>query len=138
MTSGAFAEPVPGVLRLGTRIINWYLVADDEGVTLVDTGAPAYRSQLEPGLAQLGRKLADVRAVILTHGRLSPTVTCSTCRAGHASSTLPAIRPGASRFSSSVREPCLSGRRCPPGLERRRVELEARPELTTSSREAAG
>ena len=64
----AFAEPVPRILRMGTPLINWYLVADDDGVTVVDAGAPAYHSQLEPGLAQLGRSLADVRAVVLTHG----------------------------------------------------------------------
>jgi glyoxylase-like metal-dependent hydrolase (beta-lactamase superfamily II) len=63
-----FTQPVDGVLRLGTWLINWYLVADDDGVTVVDAGAPAFRSQLEPGLAQLGRSLDDVRAVILTHG----------------------------------------------------------------------
>ncbi|MEA2272387.1 MAG: hypothetical protein QOI98_1095 [Solirubrobacteraceae bacterium] len=64
----AFAEVQPGVLRLGSWMINWYLVADDDGVTIVDCGASKYRSQLEPGLAQLGRTLEDVRAVILTHG----------------------------------------------------------------------
>jgi glyoxylase-like metal-dependent hydrolase (beta-lactamase superfamily II) len=68
MPVASFAEPAPGVLRMGTKLINWYLVADDGGVTVVDAGAPAYRPQLEPGLAQLGRTLADVRAVVLTHG----------------------------------------------------------------------
>ncbi|MDX6642309.1 MAG: hypothetical protein QOD76_271 [Solirubrobacteraceae bacterium] len=63
-----FAEPVPRILRMGTWQINWYLVADDDGVTVVDAGVPAYKRQLEPGLAQLGRTLDDVRAVVLTHG----------------------------------------------------------------------
>jgi glyoxylase-like metal-dependent hydrolase (beta-lactamase superfamily II) len=63
-----FAQPAPGVLRLGSSLINWYLVADDDGVTLVDAGAPAHHGQLEPGLHQLGRTYDDVRAVILTHG----------------------------------------------------------------------
>src|SRR5207302_7460956 len=63
-----FAEPAPGVLRMGTALINWYLVADGDGVTVVDAGAPAYRPQLEPGLAQLGRTIDDVRAIVLTHG----------------------------------------------------------------------
>jgi glyoxylase-like metal-dependent hydrolase (beta-lactamase superfamily II) len=64
----AFAEVRPGVLRMGTWGINWYLVAGDDGVTIVDCGASKYRSQLEPGLAQLGKTLDDVRAVIVTHG----------------------------------------------------------------------
>jgi glyoxylase-like metal-dependent hydrolase (beta-lactamase superfamily II) len=63
-----FAEVRPGVLRLGTWGINWYLVAADDGVTIVDCGASRYQSQLEPGLAQLGRTMDDVKAVILTHG----------------------------------------------------------------------
>lgn len=63
-----FTEVADGVLRMGTPLINWYLVAEDDGVILVDAGAPGYRSQLEPGLAQLGRTLDDVRAVVLTHG----------------------------------------------------------------------
>ena len=66
--AGGFTQPAPGVLRMGTDLINWYLVADDTGVTVVDAGAPAYRPQLEAGLEQLGRSIGDVRAVILTHG----------------------------------------------------------------------
>lgn len=57
-----------GVVRLGTSYVNWYLVADDSGVTIVDSGVPGYRPQLEPGLELLGRSLDDVRAVLLTHG----------------------------------------------------------------------
>jgi glyoxylase-like metal-dependent hydrolase (beta-lactamase superfamily II) len=63
----AFAQVAPGVLRMGSSLVNWHLVATDDGVTLVDCGAPAHRSQLERGLAQLRRGMEDVRAVILTH-----------------------------------------------------------------------
>lgn len=56
-----------GVVRLGTKYVNWYLVADDAGVTIVDAGVPRYRPQLEPGLELLGRSLDDVRAILLTH-----------------------------------------------------------------------
>jgi glyoxylase-like metal-dependent hydrolase (beta-lactamase superfamily II) len=61
------AQPAEGVLRLGSSMVNWYLVADDDGVVLVDAGAPRHRRQLEEGLEQLGRTIEDVRAVILTH-----------------------------------------------------------------------
>lgn len=57
-----------GVVRLGSSMVNWYLVADDSGVTIVDSGLPAFRPQLEPGLELLGKTPADVRALILTHG----------------------------------------------------------------------
>jgi glyoxylase-like metal-dependent hydrolase (beta-lactamase superfamily II) len=61
------AKLVDGVVRLGTSYVNWYLVADDSGVTVVDAGVPGYRPQLEPGLELLGRSIDDVRAVLLTH-----------------------------------------------------------------------
>src|SRR3989440_4722305 len=57
-----------GVVRLGTELVNWYLVEDDGRVTIVDAGAPKYRPQLDRGLALLGRRPADVAAVLLTHG----------------------------------------------------------------------
>lgn len=57
-----------GVVRLGTRFVNWYLVGDESGVTVVDAAVPGYRPQLEPGLALLGRSVGDIRAVLLTHG----------------------------------------------------------------------
>lgn len=63
----AFAQPAEGVLRMGAPLVNWYLVADGDGVVLVDAGAPRHRPQLEQGLDQLGRSIDDVRAVILTH-----------------------------------------------------------------------
>ena len=56
-----------GLVRLGTSYVNWYLVADDSGVTVVDAGLPGFRPQLEPGLKLLDRSIDDVRAVLLTH-----------------------------------------------------------------------
>jgi glyoxylase-like metal-dependent hydrolase (beta-lactamase superfamily II) len=56
-----------GVVRLGTDVVNWYLVEQAGKVTVVDAGAPAYRPQLEPGLRALGRRPDDVEAVVLTH-----------------------------------------------------------------------
>lgn len=57
-----------GVVRLGTNLVNWYLVEDGGRVTIVDAGAPAYYSQLDGGLGLLGRTRDDVDALILTHG----------------------------------------------------------------------
>jgi len=56
-----------GLVRLGTPYVNWYLVSDGSGVTIVDAGVPGYRPQLEPGLGLLGHSLDDVRAILLTH-----------------------------------------------------------------------
>lgn len=55
------------VLRMGTRFVNWYLVADPDGVTVVDAAVPRYVDQLDAGLRELGRTRPDVKAVVLTH-----------------------------------------------------------------------
>jgi glyoxylase-like metal-dependent hydrolase (beta-lactamase superfamily II) len=55
------------VVRLGSPLVNWYLLAGDGGVTVVDAGAPGYRDQLGPGCRELGREESDVAAVVLTH-----------------------------------------------------------------------
>ena len=57
-----------GVHRLGTGLVNAYLLADGGGVTIIDAGFPGYWSQLGGELAAMGRTLEDVRAVVLTHG----------------------------------------------------------------------
>ena len=57
-----------GIHRLGTGLINVYLVADGGGVTIIDAGLPGCWSVLPAELAAMGRSLADVRAVVLTHG----------------------------------------------------------------------
>jgi glyoxylase-like metal-dependent hydrolase (beta-lactamase superfamily II) len=62
-----------GVVRVGTSLVNWYLVAAPDGVTVVDAGAPAYFPQLDRGLTALGRERSDVRAVVLTHAHADHT-----------------------------------------------------------------
>jgi glyoxylase-like metal-dependent hydrolase (beta-lactamase superfamily II) len=56
-----------GVVQLGTDLCNWFLLEQDGRVVVVDTGLPAYRPQLERGLAVLGRSREDVEAVVVTH-----------------------------------------------------------------------
>lgn len=57
-----------GVVRLGTDLVNWFLLESGGRVVLVDAGLPAYGRQLDAGLALLGRQRADVEAIVLTHG----------------------------------------------------------------------
>jgi glyoxylase-like metal-dependent hydrolase (beta-lactamase superfamily II) len=57
-----------GLHRLGNGTINSYLVADGTDVTIIDAGVPGYWTDLRGELAAMGRTLADVRAVVLTHG----------------------------------------------------------------------
>jgi glyoxylase-like metal-dependent hydrolase (beta-lactamase superfamily II) len=58
---------VPGVHRLGSALVNWYVVAEAGRLTVVDAGLPGFRSSLESDLASLGFTPGDVAAVILTH-----------------------------------------------------------------------
>ena len=56
-----------GVHRLGSSLINFYLVEDGDRLTVIDAGLPGYRKRLEAALADLGRSLSDVEAILLTH-----------------------------------------------------------------------
>ncbi len=56
-----------GVHRLAHAAVNVYLIEDDSGVTVVDTGLPATFRHIESALGQLGRSAEDVAAVVLTH-----------------------------------------------------------------------
>lgn len=78
--NSAPAKLGPGLVRLGTPFVNWYLVSDGSGVTVVDAGVPGYRPQLEPGLELLGHSLADVRAIVLTHSDGDHTGVASALR----------------------------------------------------------
>ncbi|MFJ7628327.1 MBL fold metallo-hydrolase [Streptomyces sp. NPDC097595] len=58
----------PGVDRLGDDVVNFYLVEEVDGLVLVDAGLPGHLKQLRAHLAGSGRSMADIRAVLLTHG----------------------------------------------------------------------
>src|SRR5215218_804543 len=60
-------EIVDGVHRFGTGMVNWYLIERDGRLTLVDAGMRGYWRQLERALRDLGRKVEEVEAVVLTH-----------------------------------------------------------------------
>jgi glyoxylase-like metal-dependent hydrolase (beta-lactamase superfamily II) len=66
-------EVAPGVHRLGSERVNWYLVEDEGRVTVVDAGLSGYSDQLEPALAEMGRGLGDVAALVLTHAHSDHT-----------------------------------------------------------------
>jgi glyoxylase-like metal-dependent hydrolase (beta-lactamase superfamily II) len=60
-------EVADGVYRLGTKWINFYLVADGAEYTLVDSGYPGYWKYLSAAIESLGATLGAIRAVIVTH-----------------------------------------------------------------------
>jgi len=52
---------------LGTEFVHFYVLEQDGEVTLIDAGVSGYRSTLEPALAEMGRSMDDVKAIVLTH-----------------------------------------------------------------------
>lgn len=58
----------PGLHRIGSDVVNIYLVVDGAGVTIVDAGLPGHWRELDNELTQLGRSIDDVRGIVLTHG----------------------------------------------------------------------
>ena len=61
-------EIAKGLYRIGSDIVNSYLVVDGGGVTVIDAGLPRYWRLLDGELARFGMTLDDVQALILTHG----------------------------------------------------------------------
>lgn len=60
-------EVADRVYRLGARLVNWYLVEDGGGFTVIDAGNPNQFEQLPVALSSLGRSIAAVQAIVLTH-----------------------------------------------------------------------
>src|SRR5688500_17969907 len=55
--------------RIGTNsIVNSYLVEEAGEVTIIDAGVPGYFGDIPRELEAMGRSVADVRALVLTHG----------------------------------------------------------------------
>jgi glyoxylase-like metal-dependent hydrolase (beta-lactamase superfamily II) len=59
----------PGIHRIGDQsLVNSYLLEDAGEVTIIDAGLPGYHRDIPRELAAMGRAVADVRALLLTHG----------------------------------------------------------------------
>ena len=60
-------EVAPGIHRLTGGVVNFYLVEQSGGLTLVDAGTPGDWRLFLRTLDGLGRRLDDLDAVVLTH-----------------------------------------------------------------------
>ena len=60
----------PGVHRIGTGLVNSYLLEESSEITIVDAGAPGYWNDLPNELAAMGRTFGDIRALVLTHAHI--------------------------------------------------------------------
>jgi len=61
------SEVAAGVHRLEDVYTNWYLLEDGRRLTLVDAGLPADWASFTSALGRVGRSVADVDAVLVTH-----------------------------------------------------------------------
>jgi glyoxylase-like metal-dependent hydrolase (beta-lactamase superfamily II) len=57
-----------GVYRISFGIVSAYVIDGDEGVTLVDTLIAKRESLIMRSLAEIGRSISDLSAIVLTHG----------------------------------------------------------------------
>jgi glyoxylase-like metal-dependent hydrolase (beta-lactamase superfamily II) len=60
-------EVAPGIYRLGSYWVNWFLVDDGGRYTVVDSGLPAYFDELVSTIASLGGSPENIEALVLTH-----------------------------------------------------------------------
>jgi glyoxylase-like metal-dependent hydrolase (beta-lactamase superfamily II) len=72
-----------GVHRIEDAFTNWYILEDDHGLTIVDAGVPSSWDSLVDALAQLGRPIGDVRALVLTHAHFDHVGFAERLRAKH-------------------------------------------------------
>jgi glyoxylase-like metal-dependent hydrolase (beta-lactamase superfamily II) len=64
------AQIAEGIHRLGTELVNYYLVEEGGRCTLVDAALPRYHDGLIRALQELGLSLDALDAVVLTHAHV--------------------------------------------------------------------
>jgi glyoxylase-like metal-dependent hydrolase (beta-lactamase superfamily II) len=70
----------PGIHFIEHARTNVYLVEDDDGLLLVDTGLPRSKALLLKALSRIGRAAEDIRAVVLTHAHFDHVGTAEHLR----------------------------------------------------------
>ena len=77
----ATTQVAEGVHRLGSKLVNYYLVEDGDALTVIDAGLPGLRPSLDATLAALGRAPGDIQALVLTHAHNDHVGIAETLRA---------------------------------------------------------
>jgi glyoxylase-like metal-dependent hydrolase (beta-lactamase superfamily II) len=60
-------EVTPGIHRINTGASNAYLIADEDGLTLIDTGLPGAGKKILEQIRALGRRPDEIARIVLTH-----------------------------------------------------------------------
>ncbi len=63
----AVEEIVPGVHAIGMGYVNAFLIAGDDGLTLVDSGLPKKKGPILSAVARVGSQPADLMHILITH-----------------------------------------------------------------------
>lgn len=63
----AYAEIFPFIYHIPLGYVNAYLIAEEDGLTLVDSGLKGNDKKILQAVSELGRKPTDVRNVLITH-----------------------------------------------------------------------
>ena len=61
-------ELAPSLHQIGSDMVNVYIIEDERGVTVIDSGLPGQWDEFTNELAEMGRSLDEVRGLVLTHG----------------------------------------------------------------------
>lgn len=77
-----WSEVAPGLFRICVADVNCHLLRTADGITLFDGGLPATKGPLSAVLAHLGADLADIDALVLTHGHFDHVGVARGLRAG--------------------------------------------------------
>ncbi len=62
--------PPPAIYPIRITFVVCHILVDDSGCVLIDTGLAGETRMIARQLRRIGRRLRDVRAIILTHGHL--------------------------------------------------------------------
>ncbi|WP_431236006.1 MBL fold metallo-hydrolase (plasmid) [Mycolicibacterium psychrotolerans] len=60
----------PGVYFVHTALVNWVLLSDDDGVTLIDSGYPGHYQAVLDSITAIGQPLDALKAILLTHAHI--------------------------------------------------------------------
>ncbi len=60
-------EVIPQVYHLSGSFVNFYLIAEPDGLTLIDTGLSRHFKTTLQAISQLGRSPTDLKRILITH-----------------------------------------------------------------------
>ena len=100
-----------GLHRLGSDLINFYLVEDATGLTVVDAGIPAFYDKLGDCLGEMGRDWGDIRALVLTHAHPDHVGFAERLRSEHGVPVL--VHAADEQLALTQRAASATARSCP-------------------------